>query len=143
MLRSTMIYTTMPTSFLDLPFELRDEIYKLIIPIERGANDEPLPVETDVAYWEDNPVLYGVGSLYNSPPPTVSEGIFRLGLRLQRTCRQVNEEIAPYIYGQQRYAFYRPRQALEWLDRIGQHQSHLRHVAILGSFVPDEAFDDE
>ena len=143
MSRSTTIYTTMPNSFLDLPFELRDEIYKLIIPIERGANGEPLPVETDVTYWEDHPIPQELHYPYNSPRPTVSEGIFRLGLRLLRTCRQVNEEIAPYIYGQQRYAFYRPRQALAWLDRIGQHQSHLRHVAILGSFVPDEAFDDE
>lgn len=34
--------TVIPTSFLDLPWELRKEIYKLITPIEWGANGEPL-----------------------------------------------------------------------------------------------------
>lgn len=44
MLRTTKIT---PTSLLDLALELRDGIYRLIIPIERGADDEPLPIETE------------------------------------------------------------------------------------------------
>lgn len=35
----------MPTSFLDLPLELRDEIYKLIIPIQRGVSGERLSLD--------------------------------------------------------------------------------------------------
>lgn len=133
----------MSASFLDLPIELRDEIYSLIIPTKRGASDETFSIETDTKYWEDHPILSIFRTAYGEPLPTMSEEVLRLGVRLLRTCRQVNEEAAPYIYSQQRYRFYRPQQALHWLDRIGRYQIHLRHVAILGTFVPLKASEEE
>ena len=90
------ILTTMPTSFPDLPLELRDEIYKLIIPVEQGVNGEPLSVNTNTAYGEDYPMPYYM--------PRVSEEHLDMGSRLLRTCRRVNEEAAPYVYGQQQYS---------------------------------------
>lgn len=36
--------------------------------------------------------------------------------------RRVNEEVAPYVYGQHQSLFYRPRQALAWLDKVGQYK---------------------
>lgn len=38
--------------------------------------------------------------------------------------------------------FCRPRQALEWLDSIGQNQVRLRHVAVLGYSIPYETLED-
>lgn len=54
----------MPTSFLDLPLELRDEIYKLIIPKQRGASGARIPLETDTTYWEDP--KYSVSGKYTT-----------------------------------------------------------------------------
>ena len=102
----------MPTSFLYLPLELRDKIYKLIIPVGRGANGEPLLINTDTVCKEDHPTNQ-LTEACDMRWPTVSEEILRLGSRLLRTCRQVKEEAAPYVYGQQQSLFYRPQQALE------------------------------
>ena len=49
--QSTTI-SKMPTSFLDLPLELRDDIYKLIIPIERATDGEPFTLNTDTTYCQ-------------------------------------------------------------------------------------------
>ena len=95
----------MPTSFLDLPLELRGEIYKLIIPNKGRANGELFSVnKIDTTYWEDDPLLDNDPPFYRHhavPLPTVPEETLRLGARLQRTCRPVNVEAAPYVYGQQ------------------------------------------
>lgn len=131
----------MPTSFLDLPLELRDEIYKLIIPIERGTDGEPVTLNTDTTYCRSRHLSSPFDKCFDIPLSTVLAEAFRMGARLLRTCSQVNEEAAPYLYGQHQYLFYKPQRALEWLDRIGQYQSHLRHVAITGYFVPHEAME--
>lgn len=134
----------MPTSFLDLPLELRDEIYKLIIPVERGADGEPLPVETDITYWEDHPPRPWFGRLLDDEPlPESSKDVLRLGSRLLRTCRQVSDEAAPYVYGQQQFNFYRPPSALNWLDSIGQHHIRLRRVAVLGYSLTDQTLEED
>ena len=133
----------MPTSFLDLPLELRDEIYKLIVPIERGVDGEPFTLYTDTTYCRcrRHPSLSG-DYPHKRFPVALAEAL-RTGVRLLRTCSQVNKEAASYVYGQQQYVFYRPQEALEWLDRIGQYQGHLRHVAITGESVPHEAHNLE
>ena len=136
----------MPTSFLHLPLELRDEIYKLIFPFQRATRGEPLQIETDTKLWEDYPVPdpFSVNSnLYPQPPPKVSDQLLRSAARLLRTCHQLNIELAPYVYGQQQFMFYRPWQAMTWLDSIGDYQTHLRHIAISGCFLPNQASDDE
>lgn len=74
--------------------------------------------------------------------PEASEEVLRLGSRILRTCRQISDEVAPYVYGQQQFLFYRPRQTLGWLDRIGQNQVRLRHVAVLGYSIPYETLED-
>ncbi len=109
-----------------------------MLPIERGANGEPLAIETDRTYWEEHTIQSLCHQFPDLPLARASEEISRLGSRLLRTCRQVSDEVAPYVYGQQQFFFYRPRQALEWLDGIGQHEIRLRHVAILGYSVPYE-----
>lgn len=68
----------MPTSFLDLPLELRDEIYKLMLPIERGANGEPLAIETDRTYWEEHAIQSLCHQLPDLPLTRTSEEIPRL-----------------------------------------------------------------
>ncbi len=113
-----------------------------MLPIERGANGEPLAIETDRTYWEEHAIQSLCHQLPDLPLTRTSEEIPRLGSRLLRTCRQVSDEVAPYVYGQQKFFFYRPRQALEWLDGIIQHELRLRHVAILGYSVPYETSED-
>lgn len=129
----------MPTSFLDLPLELRDEIYKLSIPIEQGTDGEPSRLNTDTTYCSGFPFSSPLHKDFSMPFPASLAEALRTGARLLRTCSQVNKEAAAYVYGQQQYYFYRPQEALEWLDRIGQYQGDLRHVAITGEFVPHEA----
>ena len=131
----------MPTSFLDLPLELRDEIYKLIIPIERATDGEPFTLNTDTTYCQNRlyPSLFD--ECLETPLPAALAEALRMGARLLRTCSQVNEGAAPYVYGQQQYLFYRPQEALEWLNKIGRYHTHLRHVAITGYFVPHEAME--
>lgn len=133
----------MPTSFLDLPLELRDEIYQLIIPIVRGTDGEPVTLNTDSTYCKNGSLLSLFDECLDTPLPTALTEVLRMGARLLRTCSQVNKEAAPYVYGQQQYLFYRPQEALEWLNRIGQYQTHLRHIAITGCFVPHEAIEVE
>lgn len=132
----------MPTSFLDLPLELRDEIYKLIIPLERGTHGEPFTLNTDTIYCSGGcpfPSPFDKHLDLDMPFPAALAEALRTGAKLLRTCSQVNKEAASYVYGQQLYLFSRPQQALEWLDCIGQYQGHLRNVAITGYFVPHEA----
>ncbi len=133
----------MPISFLDLPLELREEVYKLALLIEREPNGELFSVITDKAYWEDYSNDDGMNPLrHNVHSRTLSEEVIRLGIRLMTTCRQMNEEVTPYVYGQLQFLFYRPQQALEWLDKTGHYKIHLFNVAIAGIFRPDEALNN-
>ena len=135
----------MAASFLDLPWELREEIYRLIIPVQqRDQRGNLLVIHTDQAFEFDlrseiTPLRYRDEGSFQwgvdpyPPPKTVlsSEGV-----NILKSCRQISQEAAPFVYGQQQFVFFRPAQALRWLNRIGRYNwASIQHVTLRGVYV--------
>lgn len=55
----------------------------------------------------------------------------------------MNEEVAPYVYGQHQSLFYRTRQALAWLDKVGQYKFVCGMFQFAALSFHAEASDDE
>ncbi|KAI5361147.1 hypothetical protein Slin15195_G122600 [Septoria linicola] len=113
-----------PTSFLDLPPELRNQVYESSLPelkniylrLRRVGKETPgsLTDGEDVFMEEVN-----VGDA------------FQVATSLSRASRQLHAEIAPVLYGRYKFSFLGPRAALRWSRSIGASLVHLRKVEII------------
>jgi len=103
--------------FLDLPPEIRNMIYKLLLP------------------------RYGVKLMYGnyhhegdaSWSPRTSP--YARLLRLLRTCHQIREEAAHVAYGSVTFYFEPERYTLAWLERRGSMVRYIRKVYIWGHMI--------
>ncbi|KAK6329806.1 hypothetical protein TWF730_006105 [Orbilia blumenaviensis] len=81
---------TRATGFLDLPRELRDEIYKYVLVFE--------PLDTAIKPNDKNKPVWGQGFTSLGLPLRLKHR--HLSLSLLRTCRQIYDETFPVFYGE-------------------------------------------
>ena len=98
-----------PFGFPDLPPELRNRIYQLLLPDNKG-----------VRIWRFERRLSRSG---------VAGDLTKLA-KLLPSNRQVNEESAPVLYGSLIFEFFQVTAAREWLVAIGAMKQHIRHVQL-------------
>ncbi|KAI9819562.1 MAG: hypothetical protein M1827_007012 [Pycnora praestabilis] len=112
----------MSVSLLDLPRELRDEIYRLLfLPDTREGFSGPITNQS---------------RFFRLSPTCPLEGKYTFPVALFRTCRRISDEAAPYFYRQRYFSLQAPHQSYHWIKQIGsKNASQIRQLQLVSSFL--------
>ncbi len=106
----------MPLSLLDLPRELRNEVYQYVYLRERTSFNDVRPYQQD--------------QVVNSHPG------------LLRTCSQIMIEASPYLYRQCHFRLSAPHLSYKWIKAIGpRNASQIREILLDSNFLTHDIDD--
>lgn len=129
--RSTASRPPMPTSFFDLPRELRDIIYWEVL-ISPTGYIEPVPIP--IVHHKKPPAnqirrqrfklrIFPSGASSSSPSSSEKNGV--VSLSLARVCRQINLETRALFWKHNTFHFDTPYSLIKTLKEMGQIPSRL------------------